>query len=368
MEPIKRKRVTRVGSGAFSIYLPKKWIDSWAPDPDADRQVDLHVINDALMIVPANLERTLERTIAPEPSLIATLLLSAYVRGLDGCTLHPESGAFGNDAITASRDLLRHLDERMVATCTPETIAFRLNPDLPPPAALGQDILRTMGSKVREMLGLAAEAVDNFASDPDRALHAMRLLDVTQREDVQRLLYQAVRSVARIELPMDSVSDFQFLDLIASHLERVGGHMVRMVETILMEYGLERKDLEYPRDHLLKQIGERAPLQGPGRDMVVGFRRDFAELDDLTQRVVAGLQTNDPAAMAAAANEATELQLRVGKRVFAAVAEHWGTDTNESDARTAFAMSKIASLIADVLHALQNVARHATMLTAAAEP
>lgn len=367
MEPIKRKRVTRVGSGAFSIYLPKKWIDSWAPDPNDDREVDLHVINDGLLIVPAHREQVLQRTVPIDKETIACTLLSAYVRGLDACTLAPTDGVFPNDAIAAARDLLRHLDERIVATCTPDAIGFRLDPALPPPAAEGADILRVMGTKVREMLGLAAEAIDASGHDPDRALHAMRLLDVTQREDVQRLLYQAVRAVARIELPMGSVSDFQFLDLIASHLERMGGHTVRMVDVLLAQYNLRREDLEYPRDHLLERIGDREPLQGPGREMVVGFRRDFQTVDNLLSGALVAMAAHDTAALAGITRQAAEAQERIGSHVFAAVVQHWGEETDPATAQAAYAMSRIASLMADVLHALMSVCRHAMILTAAEE-
>src|SRR5688572_18974933 len=46
--PIKRKRVTQVGSGAYSIYLPKRWIDGWPPEQREKREVDLHQINQSL--------------------------------------------------------------------------------------------------------------------------------------------------------------------------------------------------------------------------------------------------------------------------------------------------------------------------------
>lgn len=367
MEPIKRKRVTRVGSGAFSIYLPKKWIDSWAPDPDDDRQVDLHVINDSILISPAERTQSLERTAPSNAEAIGTLLLSAYVRGLDACTLTPQEDRFTNDAIASSRDLMRHLDERIVATCTPDAIGFRLDPGLPPPAADAGDILRVMGAKVREMLGLAAEAIAAAGHDPDRALHAMRLLVVTQREDVQRLLYQAVRSVARIELPMESVSDFQYLDLIASHLERMGGHCVRMVDVLLDEYGLAPGDLEYPRDHLLERIGPREPVQGPARAMVQAFRHDLDAIDGLLADALQAMASDDAPVLAGTIERARDAQQTIAAHVFQAVVHHWGEETDESNARAAFAMSRIASLLGDVLHALQSVARHAMVLTAARE-
>ncbi len=365
MEPIKRKRVTRVGSGAFSIYLPKKWMDTWAPNPDDPREVDLHLVNEGLLIVPAALKRSVNMSVDAHPATIHSSLLSAYVRGVDNCVLTPTASAFSNDAIGSARDLLRHLDERIVATCSPDSISFSLDPDLPPPSSDGADILRVMGAKIMEMLGLAAEAVETFGTDPDRCLHAMALVDAMQREDVQRLFHQALRSVARIELPMDSVSDFQFLDLLASHLERIGNHMLRMTDVLLAEYDLTASDLDYPRRHLLEKIGPRDPLPSLGREMVAGYRRNFAEISDLLGRTLAAVGTRDSAALQALQIQAEQLQKASGHAVFTAVAQHWGEEADEATARVGFALSKLASLLADICHATGAIARHGTILSAA---
>src|ERR1041385_1577206 len=94
VEAVKRKRVTQVGSGAWSIYLPKKWIDSWIPEQQAGREVDLHRISNSLLVVPVRQDRSFHATIPPRPDTVRTLLLSAYVRGHDAVELRPDAGAF----------------------------------------------------------------------------------------------------------------------------------------------------------------------------------------------------------------------------------------------------------------------------------
>src|SRR5688572_17006322 len=94
VEAVKRKRVTQVGSGAWSIYLPKKWIDSWSPEQQAGREVDLHLINNSLLIVPVLQERAIEAEVSCRADQLRTVLLSAYVRGAASVRLKPEDGRF----------------------------------------------------------------------------------------------------------------------------------------------------------------------------------------------------------------------------------------------------------------------------------
>src|SRR5687767_684313 len=152
VQAIKRKRVTRVGSGAWSVYLPKKWIDSWTPAQQEGREVDLHIISGSLLIVPVLQDRGFEATGPADVEALRTLLLSAYVRGYESVRLHP-ADRFPNDAIAAARDFLRHLDERLVATVGPELIGFEL--PATGGAAPAVDLLQSMGARLGETLDLA---------------------------------------------------------------------------------------------------------------------------------------------------------------------------------------------------------------------
>lgn len=365
LRDIKRKKVTRVGSGAFSIYLPKKWIDSWPPKQQESREVDLHPINDALLIVPAHLDQTAKATMPDHVDSVCSLLRSAYVRGLDGMVLTPEGGSFGAETIGAARDLLRHLDERLIVESNPDRISFSLDPDLPPNVSDGADLLRIMTAKVRDMTDLCQQAVDTHLQDHDRSLHAMGLLVTTQREDVRRLFHQALRMVARIELPMQSVSDFQVLDLLAADLERYGSHLVRIAEILLKDLGLTLDDLAFPRSHLIKTIGDtpkRTPLV---QDLVRTYRQNFEAITETLGAVMDAIHARDTDALAAVHDGIMDQQDVMAERFFATVAQHWGDDIQAQEALGVFTMARVASLMADLAHALQNACHHALILLAA---
>src|SRR5687767_7609614 len=246
MEAVKRKRVTQVGSGAWSIYLPKKWIDSWSPGQQAGREVDLHLISGSLLVVPALQDRGFQATVPTQAAAVRTLLLSAYVRGYAQVRLAPEGGRFDSDCIAATRDFLRHLDERLVATVGPDAIGFALPVTVGAQTANGLEMMSLMAAKVREVVGLAADCAEHHGTDPDRALHAARLLQAIHDEDLSRLFHQTLRRVATLDLQLESVTDFQLLDLAASHLHAMGAQCVRIAATILDGYGLRLEDLAYP--------------------------------------------------------------------------------------------------------------------------
>lgn len=365
MDAIKRKKVTRVGSGAFSIYLPKKWIDSWPPAQQESREVDLHQISDSLLIAPAHVEHKARLTVPADQRVVCGTLQSAYVRGFDSITLEPVKGAFPAETIAASRDLLRHLDERLIVTSTPDSISFSLDPDLPPNVTDGSDLLRKLTAKVREMSGLCREAVDTHLVDPDRSLHAMALLASSQREDVQRLFHQALRVVSRIELPMRSVSDFQVLDLIAADLERFGSHMVRLAEILLADLGLTLADLAYPREHLLKTMGD-VPTRTPiVNDLIRNYSASFDAIDAALMAVMESIHDRDMDALRDIHAQIHDQQDALASRFFATIASHWGDDIPAEEAVAVFTVARVASILADLAHALLNAAHHGLVLLTA---
>ncbi len=364
-QDIKRKKVTRVGSGAYSIYLPKKWIDSWPPKQQESREVDLHHINEALLIVPAHLDQQARTTLPDDVETVCGLLRSAYVRGLDGMVVEPQNESFGAETIAAARDLLRHLDERLIVESSPERISFSLDPNLPPNVSDGADLLRIMTAKVRDMTGLCQQAVDTHQQDPDRSLHALSLLVTTQREDVRRLFHQALRMVARIELPMRSVSDFQVLDLLAADLERFGSHLVRIAEILLKDMDLTLDDLAFPRSHLLKTIGTPPTRTPMVNDLVRNYRQSFEAITIALESVMDAVHERDTTILAQLKAGIMDQQDAMAERFFATVAEHWGDDIPAKEAIGVFTMARVASMLADLAHALQNACHHALILLTA---
>ncbi len=364
---IKRKKVTRVGSGAFSIYLPKKWIDSWLPEQQEDRQVDLHQIADSLLVVPVLRDRSLSRDMPDDHDLILATLLSAYLQGHVQVRLRPADGAFDTATITDARDLLRHLDERLLATCTAETIGYDLQPNLPPPAATGQDLLNVLGAKVREVLVLAAEAVEAYGTDPERTLHALKLLRSTHEEDVNRLFYQAVRLVANIELPLQSVTDFQFLDLLASNLQRISDDAAHIAQVILRDYGLEPHHLDYPRDHLLEKMGQIEPPSPLVRAFVRANQRALVDSQGLVAGILETLLKGDLPGAQAQVRAVADTQAKHQERLFATIMEHWGDATDPAKAQRGFTAYQISTPIAGLFGNLGVFGRHGIALIAASD-
>lgn len=368
MDAIIRKRITRVGSGAFSIYLPKKWIDEWPERQREQREVDLHHIGDGILITPVHADLSLDQQIEADTRVVRRWLLSAYLRGHNDVVLRPAQGTFDTEVVIAGRDFLRHLDERLVAHCGPEAIGYSLKAELPPPAQRGSDILNAMDAKVAEMLNLAEDAVRSFGLDDQRCLHSLRLLQSVHDEDLSRYFHQAIRMVASLELPLQTVTDFQVLDLVAADLHRMGDHALRIGTTLLHAYGLELEDLAYPRAHLLERIQDVPPPHGVARQIIHTYPKGFADARALLARLSEAFAAQDMPAVAELIGDAYRAQDRLQQRIFEAVVENWGTgDSQDPAALTgAFTAYQISIPIADILGAVGVTARHGLGLLTAA--
>ncbi|MEA3144225.1 MAG: hypothetical protein QOG31_1549 [Thermoplasmata archaeon] len=355
MPPIKRKRVTRVGSGAYSIYLPKRWIDAWSPAQQERREVDLHQINQSLLIVPALRDDHLELSCAPDAATVCALLHSAYVRGHHQVTLTPRESEFGDDAVAAAREFLRRLDERLRSTVGPARIGFTLQRELPAPFTSGTDLLQFMATRLREVIDLAAECVEAGADQPDRALHAARLAVAIHDEDLSRLFAQALRLVATLELPLGRISDFQLLDLAADEYHTAGAACVQAVATVLAGYGLKPSDLAYPRQDLLKRLGRLPPAPPLARDLAKTHRAAFGSAQRLLDALGPALQAHDVAALLRIQAEAGAAQDAQQAAILAVARQHWGREEGAPGA--GFTAHQLAHPIASLLDALGRLAQ-----------
>lgn len=362
MQPSKRKRVTRVGSGAYSIYLPKRWIDAWAPAQQAEREVDLHIVGDGLLVVPAVRDRSFRGKVEAACQPLTTLLLSAYVRGASDVLVEPASGRFDSDCITGARDFLRHLDERLVSTISPEAIGFTLAEGAETDS---EELLRSMSSKMRHILELCSECVTTYGSDPERALHAARLIRSLHAEDLSRLFHQTLRRVATLELPVRTISELQLLDLLAAHFHAMGTQAVQVAATVLEGYGLALDDLDYPRPELLRRIGRREVLVPLARDMVQGHGKTLETLRLLFDRFLGALEKGDPTALSAVAEDIRVARAEASKRMFGAVVKHWGEQGPRGAASPAFTAYQLGQPVSNLHGTLVRMASHAVTLMAA---
>jgi hypothetical protein len=287
------------------------------------------------------------------------------VRGHHEVVLRPTRGEFDEDCVALARDLLRHLDERLLTTVRTTEIAFSVHEDAPPTFATGGDLLRLMATKLREMLTLASECVESFATRPERALHLAQILRSLQEDDLSRLYHQAIRLVANLELPVTTVSDFQHLDLVAADLESAGRACVEVAHAVVAGYGLDPDDLARPRSDLQKR------LQGPGEVPAVvhailrTYLRTFEEAQAILASLGEAMQARDAVALVGLDAAARNAERDLNRRLFATVRDVV-TDTQPLTpvAYTAYQIRYAAGL---VLTGLGRAAERNAVMLAAAE-
>ncbi len=358
-----RKRVSQVGSGAWSIYLPKKWIDTWEPAQQEGREVELRAIGPGMLITPVITRQRHDAVVRNDAADVRMRLLSAYLRGHHDVHLQTE-GEFGNDCIAQARDFLRHLDERLEAFCGPEEIGFHLRADLPATVGSSDDLLQILAAKVDEVMRLAEDAIRHYRHDADRTLHALRLLRDTHEEDVSRLFYQATRMVATLEIPMPSVSAYQLLGLAAADLQRVSEQCLRIADAILLDYGITQEQLDFPRSHLLDLVTKPAVTTGVSRSFLHIARQHFDPIRGLLAKVIAGLRDADQAILGECIAEAEQHTLSLRRAVFEAAGASWGQEGVEEEAMMALNTSKFTTCLVQALDHLRNIAVTARSLTA----
>ena len=359
MDESKRKRVTRVGSGAYSVYLPKKWIEAWPPEQQIDRAIDLHHIGHSILVVPVLEERRFDASLPDQRAEVEDSLVSAYVRGCNTVVLTADS-SFSNDVITAARQLLRHLDERIVATVSKDEIGYTLDPSRPPPFTSGADILALMVAKLREVLALAAEAVDAHTDDPERAIHCIQLCHAVHREDVGRLLHQTLRMVATVELPIATVTDFQLLDLLAAAFFGASSQAIRVANAVLSDLGIPRDQLDHPRELLLAKVQAETPSP-LARAILRTYRKPFDGMKEILPKLQDAIAKADMKALRAHVESLDLAAEALQARVLEQVAMHWGTST---DGRS-FAAYRMMHPVLEILATLARACRHAITLRAA---
>ncbi|MGB1696917.1 MAG: hypothetical protein ACPHK8_00795 [Thermoplasmatota archaeon] len=356
MEQVKRKKISRVGSGAFSLYIPKKWIDGWTPAQQEEREVDLHEINESLLLTPVIRDRTLTRTIPDDVAVVQRTLLSGYLRGLQEVELTPET-EFGSASQSEARRLLRHLDEHIIATCKPNKIGFHVNPDIAPAASDHRGLLLLMGAKVHDSLVMAQEAVESYGDDVAKTIHSLQMLVANHEEDVARMFFQSGRLVANLELPLNAVSDFQLLGLATADFYRMSLHTMAIAAAVMETYGLTMDDLAYPADHVATKA--HAELSDIARDISRSYRSAFKDARNLFDELLQGLTKGDMDVLAGISDQATEASNRMQGRIFTTIQHHWGRGVEPQDALTTFNAYRISIPLGSFMGAAKVLAGHA---------
>jgi len=248
-----RKRVTRSGKGAFSLYLPKKWVDNWNEDQLQERKVDLLELDDHLIISPVrkNSSKSLSLNGGTDDE-IRQFLLCTYVRGYESADL--KSKEFSDKQMSAARSFMRLLDEKMILDISEDRIAYGRSFKVSLESPTISQMQRLLLEKIQESLRLAKELLEHFDENPTRAIHLLKMMRTLEEEDVDRMSMQIFRRASRMELRFNSFADLFFVVLTTDLLEKLGDGIYGIARSVCRFYGMDEEQLLFPTDVIEKDI------------------------------------------------------------------------------------------------------------------
>ncbi|MGD0056616.1 MAG: hypothetical protein ABSB83_02025 [Methanomassiliicoccales archaeon] len=254
-----RKKVTRSGKGAFSLYIPKRWIDGWKGEQARDRRVDLLQMDDHLIISPVQKGSSKSvRIDSDSVDEVKHFLLSCYVRGFESAEIMTKS-RFTDEQICGARSFVRSLDDRLTLDISENRIAYGKNAAAMLSRPEAAQLQRLLLDKLLEGVRLMEELLEHFDRNPRRAIHLMQMLRLLE-EDTDRLALQILRLASRMEISFENLVDLYYVILTTNTMENIGDSMFEMVRNVCMIYNLDPAKLPYPPDTITKEIGKPAVL------------------------------------------------------------------------------------------------------------
>jgi hypothetical protein len=248
-----RKRVTRSGKGAFSLYLPKKWIDEWSEEQSRERKVDLLEMDDHLIISPVRKSNTDSATISGgRVDEIRQFLLCTYVRGYEAAELN--SKRFSDEQICAARNFMRLLDENMILDVNEDRIGYGRSFKVNMESSTISQMQQLLFEKIQESMRLATELIQHFDTNPRRSLHLLKMMRTLEEEDIDRLAMQIFRRATRMEFRFDSFADLFFVVMATDLLERMGDGLFDIARSVCRFYDLDEERLLFPLDVILEDV------------------------------------------------------------------------------------------------------------------
>lgn len=248
-----RKRVTRSGKGAFSLYLPKKWVDNWNEEQYKERRVDLLELDDHLIISPLrkNSSKSLSLNGGTDDE-IRQFLLCTYVRGYELADIRSEK--FADEQMSAARSFMRLLDEKMIMDISEDRIAYGRNFKVSLESPTISQMQRLLFEKIQESLRLSRELLEHFDENPTRAIHLLKMMRTLEEEDVDRMSMQIFRRASRMELRFDSFADLFFVVLTTDMLEKLGDSIFGIARSVCRFYGMDEGRLLFPLEVIEKDV------------------------------------------------------------------------------------------------------------------
>ncbi len=255
MENRVRKKLTKSGKGAFSVYIPKRWIDGWVEEQKKDKEVNLVELDEHLLLSPVIKESKKRLAVDLKTSAeIRTLLLSSYVRGYQQVDIISER-KFTNEQISEARGYIRLLDENLQMTANDNMISYKSrNAESKFDYS---DLFVNLFSKTAEVLELVSELLTFYDMNPQRTVHLIRMINSVEEEDIDRISFHIFRQMANLDMPFDSFIDIEFLGLVSDILERIGDTSVGIAGLVCDIYGIDRNHMHYPLEILEKEVESR---------------------------------------------------------------------------------------------------------------
>lgn len=373
MSPVlsSRKRVTKAGRGAHAIYLPKAWIDAWAPGQAERSEVDLISLDEHLILSPVvpgvHADAHFD---SDDPELLNRLVLSAYVSG-HGTFRIRKAGHFTDTQIIEARRALRLLDERIEVEWHDHELTFRRSPE-----ERALDLTRHLhdltGTVIETAEGLA-ELLEFYPHNPSRVLHAVHLLSAIEREDLQRVKNQAYRSVSRFQVPAARVADLTLLLLVTHTLARMGKLIVEAACTVSDHLGVPRDRLHYPPELLEEHV--QAIKVGPAfRSILDQARSDlglfvrglkkaqalFHVPEGPGTRATSGSKSIDGLAAVHLALEAFRDHAKVAESLMNQMEKVWDHGLTDEDPKAIYRIIKVHVHVQDLMEELRTLGDRVT--------
>jgi hypothetical protein len=282
------KKISRAGSGGYSLYLPKRWINNWSEAQQKEKEIEMFEVGDQLIISPMQSRKVLTKKIegASQEELIYHML-SAYIRGADNFTITQEGLSDIN--IGEIRNILRFLDENLMVRAERNSISFE---NRPVAAYDPGSLIPLLFDKLIEAENLAADLVNDCDTNPVRCIHLMRMLYALEKEDVNRLSLQIFRNLSRCRSPAKDFIDINFKWSSANMLEIIGDGLYGVVQIVCRSYGINPNDLQYPAEYLEKKMVDRSPVLGDAEklrmQLVIDLREGAIMLSKAKEAIVSG--------------------------------------------------------------------------------
>jgi hypothetical protein len=245
-----RKRVTRAGSGGFSIYLPKKWIKSWSGEQVKDREVDMFNIENHLILAPKLSRKKIEISVEHiDREDLKEYIVSSYINGADEFKL--QSSVLTDALIGESRSIIRMLDENLEPTSNNNMVSYINRSSI---AHETHALISLLFDKLSDGENLVWELIQSFDSNPEKGIHLLRLLYTLEEEDIDRIAFQIMRNISKLDISSRSITELNLIWAMADALERIGDTLYSITGLICDFYGLEREELRYPVEYLQQHI------------------------------------------------------------------------------------------------------------------